>query len=475
MRIDRCPDAGRLAGWLEDTLAARERKEIAAHLAECDDCRRTVALSAEASETPAAPLEEGAVARWMRRVRPAGPPVWSWVAAAAVLVAVAFLALPRLRPAPLEPTCAWPVLGTGEMARDADPPKDEPKKEEKREIARKTKAPPGVEPENLPPRREDPPKRETPKDETAKNETRTDQSALYEPLALLDASGDLWRGSDRVEGGARAGYGTVLESRSASAGFTLDGRATVAIEPKTRLWVARAKQDRAFTIALEAGFAFVDTEGAAQTWKLVGGVASLFLPRVRGRLLLELADGRLRVHVLQGEADTPEKRTVEAGHTLTAGESGAVVTPGSATADRKRLDRLREIRPASRTAFRATFDDDAFGFTVRGTVRKGENGNCLGSDSGGVALRLENPVPYQTGMILRFRCRSDADLTIRSGKYGTVAGGGDGWRTVEIPVEQFEDEAVPIVSGDLLEELRFLPVRDCGVEVDGVELIVRGR
>ena len=42
-----CPDPEVLARWLEDSLEDAARPGLTAHLAACDECRRTVALAAD--------------------------------------------------------------------------------------------------------------------------------------------------------------------------------------------------------------------------------------------------------------------------------------------------------------------------------------------------------------------------------------------------------------------------------------------
>ncbi|HXG59925.1 MAG TPA: zf-HC2 domain-containing protein, partial [Planctomycetota bacterium] len=48
-----CPESEILAAWLEDGLGPTERAAVRRHLADCDDCRRSVALAGTLGPAPA--------------------------------------------------------------------------------------------------------------------------------------------------------------------------------------------------------------------------------------------------------------------------------------------------------------------------------------------------------------------------------------------------------------------------------------
>src|SRR5690242_12254599 len=80
-----CPEFEALACWLEGSLPPQDRARVTSHLAACDDCRRTVALTSTAEAPPAAALNEVLLQRVVgasrpRRVAPLG------IAAAALLL-----------------------------------------------------------------------------------------------------------------------------------------------------------------------------------------------------------------------------------------------------------------------------------------------------------------------------------------------------------------------------------------------------
>jgi len=76
------PDPNLLAGFAENTLVAREREEVADHLARCADCREflVLAFAADVDEPAIAVTKAQIVRRWS--------PVWSWAASLATVCIV---------------------------------------------------------------------------------------------------------------------------------------------------------------------------------------------------------------------------------------------------------------------------------------------------------------------------------------------------------------------------------------------------
>src|SRR5688500_10207983 len=81
-----CPDPEVLALWVDEELLPEDRADAAAHLAGCDECRRTVALSAALDPVPAGAVNEVLLARVVAASR--RRPVWPYAAAAGALVAL---------------------------------------------------------------------------------------------------------------------------------------------------------------------------------------------------------------------------------------------------------------------------------------------------------------------------------------------------------------------------------------------------
>lgn len=479
-----------MARWIEGNLPTSDRADLARHLAACDDCRRTVALAAEALEMKPEPLEAGAEERWLRRLRRPRARIWSAAAAAAVLLLACGLLVWKRRPAP-------PVPEPERISKSEDP---KPPRTDLPTAARSDETPAGVPKSEI----ADEPSgdsRAARSEEFARAETRRPhetRSDPYEPLVLLDGSGDLWfsrsEGEEpaRVSGAFRAGYRRLLQARTAAASFTVDGRATVAIEKETKVWVAQSRRENAYVLDVADGAAFVDTEGMSQAWRVLWGTVQIFLPSVHGRIFLLAVTESLELHVLQGKievAHSGSAETLEGGRSLSLDPSGAIgKKAGDAAENKRRLARLAQIRPSFRTAFLATFDETAetrpFGYTIaNGRMRNDPSpkignfllGESTADSSACAALRLDREVRYLNGMVLRFGYRTNVDaLSLQAGKYVgrvTLEVSKESWRTAEVPIEMLEDEGVPIVSGEPIREIRFALNEIGTLEIDAVELV----
>lgn len=104
------PDANLLAAFAENTLLARERAEIAGHLADCAECREFLALAFGAMEADSAVVAQPRAARKRS-------PVWNWAASAAAICIVVSAVwefgaqrVPQIEPPPRPPTMTAPGL-----------------------------------------------------------------------------------------------------------------------------------------------------------------------------------------------------------------------------------------------------------------------------------------------------------------------------------------------------------------------------
>lgn len=508
-----CPNLDRLAAWIEGSLSDKERPALAAHLAQCDDCRRTVELAAIAMETKAEPLVPGAEERWLRAIRRPKARWWSWAAAAGVFLAISILAIAKLaKSEPPQPQPQPTPTADQPKKKEEEAPKIVPKHEKKveepnvgiRDIV--THKPPGGEkPEEAV---AEEPKKEEPKkeDPAVKRDTKVDMSGRYEPLAIADGSGDLWmkksEGEEfaKIDGTTRAGYGQLIESRKTHASFTIEGSATVAIEPETKVWIARSKEEKNYVLSIDAGVAFLDTEGMRQAWQFFCGAASVLMPQVQGRIFVQALQEQLEIHVLQGKVEIAGG-TVDSGRSIRVDRTGKAQTAKAESGFvKKSLERLYKIRPAMRTVFAANFDETdpkthpyqiILGSTRRDDSPKvlqyvraeGATGAMVAKSGGGTAeagigIKFGREVTYLNGMVIRFKYRTNASiLEVRAGKYSgkvSVKPSDGKWLTAEIPIEILEEEGVPIVSGDSIQEIFFNLPKDANrvgsLDVDGVEL-----
>src|SRR5688572_1233357 len=124
-RMERgCPEIDVLGAWIEGGLSAPERGQVKAHLAVCDDCRRTVSLSATLEPTgAAAAVDELFVQRLVVASR--RRPRWPWMAsaaAAALFAAGTIVLVSRPQRAPAPPAAAPPVADVQRPAAHVEPP-----------------------------------------------------------------------------------------------------------------------------------------------------------------------------------------------------------------------------------------------------------------------------------------------------------------------------------------------------------------
>ncbi|HEY4050038.1 MAG TPA: YCF48-related protein [Acidobacteriaceae bacterium] len=117
------PDPDMLTAFAEDTLFARERKEVLAHLAICAECREILTISTAASSESPAEVQTGGLRR------PMHPPLRSWlpwvsIAAGIVVVCSALLINQQRKPILTTPA---QVASVSKQEIDQAPPQTEQK------------------------------------------------------------------------------------------------------------------------------------------------------------------------------------------------------------------------------------------------------------------------------------------------------------------------------------------------------------
>ena len=517
-----CPEPETLACWLEGSLPAQDRARVTSHLAACDDCRRTVALTSTAEAPPAAPLNEVLRQRVVgasrpRRVAPLA------IAAAALLVSVlglSFLmrggAAPRpiaaveaSRPAPtaVQPPPPRPA----EVARTEPVPPTpplippEPARPEPVVVAPKEtpKAPvPPVEP----PRPTDP--APAPKEAPVAVAAPTPPPAVpedkgYVPVLVTDPVGDLWlrRGQGEAKAGAleKAAWKDLFAARAGAATFSLEARASVLLEKGAEATFTRVKTDDSYSLSLGQGLVMLDTEGTAQKWRIAFGSSELDFNNLNGRLAVESRGDRMSAMLLDGAAEMKigalaKKATV--GQEIVMSREGQVVEQkGEAL---KKMARFDELRPKLSMAFAATFDEkkddlQLFPYKVAaGRLVPGPTGlylTCEGppSPKPGEKVTLAGEVIPErafgvvSNMVLRFRYRTPLPVfSAKLGKHGVevpVRRPGQ-WTDVEIPLREFTFEGTPLLPTDPVDGVRFsvsFEKRSGSLDIDGIQFLRRVR
>lgn len=516
-----CPDESLLAAWIEKTLDADARVRLSGHLADCDDCRRSVALAA--SQVPCEAAQGGVNEVLLARLLGKGSSRWLWTSAAAagLLVAAGLVLLRPERPVP-----DVTVAVRAPVPPAAAPVPAEPKKEPVREPERPapvaelpvpapqpkpptpTPAPPlpapvADLPKPAPVAVPEPPKEPVRNPAPA---TTTDYAKIFDSVFLGDPTGDLWLSRERAESAKvapveRVGWQDVLSARGA-AGCTLEARASLVLEKGAEAGVMLFKPDGAYRLLLTRGQALIDTEGTVQKWQIVSESQQIEFRELNGRVSLEARSDGLAALLLEGRGDlvvAGSARRAQVGREVVLSREGAVA---ELKADvRKKLARLVELRPKQSTAFAVSFDE--LKDEVRPFPYNLVSGRLVAGPSGGyylmadsvihparpsekpalvASLKPDRAFPASSGMVLKFRCRTNlSKVTLELGKYGIdhVPKARPGqWGEVEVPLRDFMFEGTPLIPSDLIEEIRFSgagAARGGQLDLDGVQFLRRTR
>jgi hypothetical protein len=526
-----CPSEETLSAWIEESLPEQERAGVTAHLATCDDCRRTVAIASGLEGAAPGEVDEELLQRVAAQAR--RRPWWNWAAAAALLVAFG-IAFAFSRPAQKEPLGvssappSWTPAGPPDRPQPA--PSELARAPEPTPLPVPTARPPTLEPapgipppppvpsekpavpkETAPvakaaPSRPEPPRDPAPPALTAVPKVEPEPPPGYNPVFVIEPAGDLWVKRDegeaaRVGAVERISARDAFSARVAAAAFTLEGRASVALEKGTQASFSYNKPEDAFALGLSQGMVLVDTEGSSQRWQIQCGGASLTLRNLNGRFSVEPRGALLAATVLEGRGEAvvgSVAQKVEAGKEIVLSRDGALFTERSGDASRK-LARLVELRPKLMTAFSANFREKEetrlFGFQVAaGRMVLEPTAAYLRADQGGtypkagekapisLALRPDRPVTCAAGMVLRFRYRTTfPNFTVRLGKFSvlfTPKGKSGQWTDGEIPLSAFEFEGVPMVPSDEAADLQLSASLDKKIgllDLEGVQFVRRAR
>lgn len=517
-----CPGTDLLAGWVEGSLSAAERSELAAHLAACDECRRAVVL-ASGLEVPAsaAAMDEALLARLVAASRRRA--AWPWAVAAAALLAVALGAW-------LTQEQGSPVVATNDPEKKSMvPPSPASTAAEAPKEPESVPAPPPVtlpvpaappspvpaagktdDPAPPAPRAPDAPRDTATATATVPSKpgiTEADTSNVFTAVFVTDPGGDLWiKRADaapaRLGVFERVGPKDRLLTRESGASFTLEGRASVVLEKGSEASVFYNKPDKAYALALEKGIAMVDTEGSPQSWHFSQGQSQLRFTGVKGRLSLEPRGGQICALVLDGQAELAGRQKVDPGREVTLSRDGKPVTTKSSDSKKKQA-RYAELRPKGLTVFIAAFEEtkDApqpFAYVVPSgrLVKEGPLGFLRAQPPEGLAqigvtsekvvlsatVQPQPSVLAATGMTIRFRCRTNCpEVMVRLGSHAAVyaprvtAGT---WAEAELRLEDFRHEGVPLIPSDPVVQVRFegsIEKKAGVLEIDWVRFLRRAR
>jgi ferric-dicitrate binding protein FerR (iron transport regulator) len=516
-----CPAAETLALYLEGGLSPEERGRVTSHLADCDDCRRAVALtsSLEAAPAPSAVnevlLQRVVTASRRRRITPLAVAA----AAAFLVVGIGFSLISTSQKDPAPKVAATPVEAPAPVVAVLPPPPPKPpapSPDPAPEVKQPAPAPVAVAPKEAPKPATEAPKPE-PKTEP-KVEPKPDPVVVappapapapaverkdLDPVMVVDATGDLWLRRDENESKAgafeRAAWKDRLTARAGAASFSLEARASVMLEKGSDAAISKVRSDDSYSLALGQGLVMLDTEGSSQKWRIAFGGSELDFSNLNGRLSVESKGGQMSAMLLEGSADLKigamaKKATV--GQEVVLSKEGQVVEQkGEAL---KKMARFDELRPKLFMAFAATFDekkDDPplFPYTVTvGRLVAGPTGlylACEGPPSPKAGERMtiagevrpERAFSVASGMVVRFRYRTTLPtFTVKLGKYSAELPNrrAGQWADAEVPLRDFAFEGTPLLPTDPVDGIRFsvsFEKRSGQLDIDGVQFLRRVR
>lgn len=461
----RCVSDERLAAWLHDGLVPVERAEVTDHLAECDDCRRTAALSRLCNAEPVSALGAAQETKALNLVlRSAGrDAIFSFwrVAAASVLVAIAatYVAIQWTGLPAVAPATASAPSGEGNrseafhLAGPADanpattlvPPVGAPSK------------PLANAPERAP---EQPP-----------------APARFKALPVFEAEGLSSAGPHRLS------YSDVLKPKTV-ASVNVEGRALAVLDAGSESRLAYASDAEAYVVDVSAGRVFIDTAGSVQSWEIRRGDRSVTLRAFRGRASAEAVGSGLRVNLLSGAAEVGPN-LLEAGRGVDVRSDSSVSLEDQSQACAVLAQRYGEIRPRTLLVLRAAAGvasaDGPWQFTSPSKTAR-----PLGN-AGVVIPECDDPIKW-------IEIELDEHLTFTSDMVLWAACGGTGTRLhlwfsgwhrdverstslmspAEWSLRGLRRDMVDIVAGEKLTKIMIGVVQERGrektLEVDGIEI-----
>lgn len=446
-----CPESDVLAAHADGGLEPEESARLLEHAADCESCRREMALlelsRAGAGTGLPARLRAKALKSALRpaRVRSfpraaGGRPAVAFVAAAVALLAAGLLIAawrkePPSSPAkpkpavakvelpapPPEPPLPPQIVTRTEPPAPIDPPKPEPS------VPVPAPEPPKVEPAPAPEPAPDLPKVGETKTEPAAPPAHVVATRALSEIQLTDFSGAVSikrKGSaskERPSGMARLSDGDVLSCEK-PAGFRVGGVHPVVLGDNTTVSLAWAAQDQAPYIHVRAGEVTVDSTGPTR-WIVSDGTVAVAIKQAQARFAAAPGKG-LRVSALTEpiyvQPDGGALRAVRPGEEIEVAKASVETRPLEAGRIDRTLASFNAARPRQRTIFFTSCDpSDAkreHFFVQEGSFLKNEA--LLSKDrpdrSMAVALAPNPRFTWRPGLVLRFRVRTNAQVVTAS-------------------------------------------------------------
>jgi hypothetical protein len=483
-----CANVDLWSRWVEETLTEAEREKVNHHMADCDDCRRTVALSRLTAESHAPSLSDTARRKLLNLVAPVKRVAWVWRVAAAAVVVVGVMLYFALRPPAVNPS----VVKTNEAPSTTAIVKDAPK--EPAPVVPKPPEPaPEPEPRKpapIPPPKDVPkivhkqPDPVTPVPVPVPSKVRPTDPALFARVAVSDVTGPL---SLRRAGSAKAspfgatdslGFGDELIAEQPAA-VTIDGAALVMLEKSARVSLMASASGPSYAMLIHAGAAFIDTVGTQQAWEVWYNDDTVTLTKMNGRVAVDASRGALSVGVVTGAA-LVGSQAVKAGTCVTVTGRGLESAPLAESV----AARVAAAKPERVTLFSVQFGSTVTGASVKSGRLVEKDPGYLEAGTGGPAkndtmiwagFRLPKPVVYGTGLFLRVRYRSSAGAMVLHaegferplGRHGVTAD----WIEQDFQLHGLQKNEGDLEYGSELQTFHVGCLRGERLEIDWVKVI----
>lgn len=390
-----CPKTDLAAAHADGRLDAAESARYLEHCADCDECRRTLAILLQPRGGAAVPpaMEARAVAavrrslerertpKPFRRPRPAPSKAsQAGLVAAASLVAVFLGFLFTGRPAPVRPSEPREIVQKPVVAEPVAPPA--PRLEPPRELPKPVppqKAEPVEIPKPAPPPRIEEPRaetpvevivRETPKieetrpEDPPRTESHTVVARALSEIQVTDIAGPLSvqrrgaKAKEKLSGVARLGEGDVVMAEKPSS-FQVEGRHPVVLAENTSISMAYVAQEQAPWLSVQSGEATVDSTGPSR-WVVTDGQVAVAVKPAKARFTASRRDSRLALaaatETLYAQPDGGRLQTIRVGEELQVGRGAADVRSVEPALLSRRAAAFESARPRQRTVFYTSCD-----------------------------------------------------------------------------------------------------------------------
>lgn len=438
-----CPDPEIVAAGAEGRLDSADLEQLLGHAADCDSCRRELAILQVLPEPAAVPdalqartrrallsaVDRERISRRIHSVRSAQRSfAWAAGVAAIAVLAISAYVLSRMAatgdPRPLAVQPSRPP-STPLPSPKADVALDSPPKPRIEVSPAPSPETPAIVEAPVPT-----PDLETPLPEPAPSPEPTIAAApeatpspspeaspidtvarAYDPVLVSDFTGEVSirragrREIEKVSSFADVADGDVILTEKLTAFFMISDF-PVALMPKTAVKVARERSSGALSLTLEAGEALVDSAAATgSTWLLSTGSVTVTVDRTRGKFAASIDGKSLALialtEALSGHDDLGRSFSVASGERLTATAAGFATKPDGSAA--KKREMLVASRPPDRTRF--AFSPKAASLLEGKIETDGDNSFIRSAERKGMhSVKLEpKDARCHPGLVVRFR------------------------------------------------------------------------